>query len=275
METTITSCQANICSILKSSHHPKLPRIFPKYGSSVSSAMTRPGSITTTSNNISPINFKIDTGDNNNTIIVESKTVHNDNWLERMAINHLSKAVQETAGLEIDVAWYKGLVMVCEAMFKEFSLKQQRQIVTKALEKAIPSSLLFVIRTLMPPSKSTREFFAIFTTVAVRWLVGPGEIRESEFEGRKERNVVHITKCRFLEESKCIGMCTNLCKMPTQEFIHRTLGTPVNMIPNFDDMSCEYVFGQEPPAQEDDPAFKQPCYKICNAKRKHSTSCLS
>lgn len=31
---------------------------------------------------------------------------------------------------------------------------------------------------------------------------------------------------------------------------------------DFDDMSCQMIFGQEPP--KDDPAFKQPCYKLCN-----------
>lgn len=33
---------------------------------------------------------------------------------------------------------------------------------------------------------------------------------------------------------------------------------------DFDDLSCEMIFGQEPPAITEDPAFKQPCYKLCN-----------
>lgn len=33
---------------------------------------------------------------------------------------------------------------------------------------------------------------------------------------------------------------------------------------DFDDMSCEMVFGQEPPAPIHDPALKQPCYTLCN-----------
>ena len=28
-------------------------------------------------------------------------------------------------------------------------------------------------------------------------------------------------------------------------------------------MSCEMIFGQEPPSSTDDPALKQPCYKLC------------
>ncbi|KAL0906958.1 hypothetical protein M5K25_025493 [Dendrobium thyrsiflorum] len=69
--------------------------------------------------------------------------------------------------------------------------------------------------------------------------------------------------CRFLEATNCVGMCTNLCKLPSQKFINKSLGMPTNMIPNFEDKSCEIIFGQLPPA--DDPALKQPCYhNSCN-----------
>ncbi|KAG6785861.1 hypothetical protein POTOM_007448 [Populus tomentosa] len=48
---------------------------------------------------------------------------------------------------------------------------------------------------------------------------------------------------------------------------------------DFDDMSCEMIYGQEAPAITEDPAFKQPCYKLCNdlnhphAKKTESTVC--
>lgn len=32
---------------------------------------------------------------------------------------------------------------------------------------------------------------------------------------------------------------------------------------DFEDMSCEMIFGQEPPETTEDPVMKQPCYKIC------------
>lgn len=31
------------------------------------------------------------------------------------------------------------------------------------------------------------------------------------------------------------------------------------VVVDFDDMSCEMIYGQAPPAFEDDPATKQPC----------------
>ena len=36
------------------------------------------------------------------------------------------------------------------------------------------------------------------------------------------------------------------------------------MKPNFDDLSCEMVFGQHPPSPSDDPALTQPCLHDCD-----------
>ncbi|WOH01722.1 hypothetical protein DCAR_0521107 [Daucus carota subsp. sativus] len=202
------------------------------------------------------------------------KTEYKDNWFDSIAINHLSKSVQETIGFKSSKKGYDGLVEATTAARQHFSPDQQRQLVIQALDKAFPKPILSLIRTVLPPSKLQREYFAAFTTIFFPWLVGPCEVKESEFNGKHEKNVVHIKKM-FLEESNCVNMCTNLCKMPSQAFIKDSFGIPVNMVPNFDDMSCEMIFGQEPPAQSDDPAFKQPCYKLCNAKQKHSTSCTS
>jgi len=35
---------------------------------------------------------------------------------------------------------------------------------------------------------------------------------------------------------------------------------PLTMKPNFEDLSCEMIFGQEAPSREGDEAFKQPCF---------------
>ena len=58
------------------------------------------------------------------------------------------------------------------------------------------------------------------------------------------RSTVHIKKCRYLEDSGCTGMCVNMCKMPTQTFFTDDFGLPLTMTPNFEDLSCDMVFGQ-------------------------------
>ncbi|CAM8976655.1 hypothetical protein QQ045_030767 [Rhodiola kirilowii] len=201
--------------------------------------------------------------------------VYRDSWFDRLAIHHLSKSVQETTGLFNKMEGYDSLVEAARSASKNFNPVQQRELVVEALYKAFPKPILSMIKMVLPDSKLKREYFAAFTTLFFAWLIGPCEVRASEHNGRMEKNVVHIQKCRFLQESNCVGMCTNLCKFPSQAFIKDSFGMPVNMVPNFDDMSCQMVFGQEPPSPDQDPALKQPCYKLCKIKQRHSTECTS
>ncbi|XP_038717784.1 beta-carotene isomerase D27, chloroplastic [Tripterygium wilfordii] len=200
-------------------------------------------------------------------------SVYNDNWFDKMAINHLSKSIQAVTGIRNNKTGFESLVAAATATYRNFNPIQQHELVIQALGLAFPKPIMTMIRTMLPKAQFTREFFAAFTTVFFAWLVGPCEVRESELNGEKEKNEVYIKKCRFLEESNCVGMCTNLCKMPSQTFIKDNLGVSLNMVPNFDDMSCKMIFGQDPPSLADDPAFTQPCYKQCKVKQKHRTQC--
>ncbi|GJN25251.1 hypothetical protein PR202_gb13052 [Eleusine coracana subsp. coracana] len=142
---------------------------------------------------------------------------------------------------------YEGLIEAALTISAIFRVDKQWETVANALERAFPSYIL---------------------TMASAF----SRVRESEVDGSKEKNVVYVPKCRFLESTNCVGMCTNLCKTPCQTFIRDSFGMPVYMSPNFEDMSCEMIFGQEPP--EDDPALKQPCFATeCIAKQNHRINC--
>nr|XP_011470895.1 PREDICTED: beta-carotene isomerase D27, chloroplastic isoform X1 [Fragaria vesca subsp. vesca] len=129
-------------------------------------------------------------------------------------------------------------------------------------------------RKLFPPTKWAAEFNAALTVPFFHWLVGPSEVIEVEVEGVKQRSGVRIKKCRYLENSGCVGMCVNMCKFPTQDFFTNEFGLPLTMIPNFEDMSCDMVYGQVPPPFEEDPVSKQPCFTdICSIANPSATVC--
>ncbi|XP_047316059.1 beta-carotene isomerase D27, chloroplastic [Impatiens glandulifera] len=210
----------------------------------------------------------------NSKINNHGRIVYKDNFLERFAINHLSLSVQSATGFKVNKEGYEGLVEAAKTTSVNFNPTQQHDLVLDALDKAIPKFVTLMIRTVLRDTKFSRELFSAITAVCFTWLIGHCEVRESEMNNGKEKNVVHIKKCRFLEESNCVGMCTNLCKMPSQTFIKDSFGLSVNMVPNFDDMSCQMIFGQEPPSRIDDPAFKEPCFALCKTKQKHRiTTC--
>jgi hypothetical protein len=49
-------------------------------------------------------------------------------------------------------------------------------------------------------------------------------------------------------------------QLPTQEFFTEDFGLPLTMNPNFEDLSCEMIFGQAPPPMEADAVATQPCF---------------
>jgi hypothetical protein len=91
---------------------------------------------------------------------------------------------------------------------------------------------------------------------------------------RQQRSGVYIEKCRYLEQSGCVGMCINMCKLPTQAFFTQDFGIPLTMTPNFEDLSCEMVFGQVPPPLETEAAYHQPCLAHqCSTARETAKPC--
>ncbi|AQK41915.1 Beta-carotene isomerase D27 chloroplastic [Zea mays] len=84
-----------------------------------------------------------------------------------------------------------------------------------------------------------------------------------------EQAAVFVEKCKYLEESKCLGICINTCKLPTQTFFKDHMGVDLYMEPNFEDYSCQFNFGVPPPPLDTDKALKEPCLDICtNARRR-------
>jgi hypothetical protein len=45
-------------------------------------------------------------------------------------------------------------------------------------------------------------------------------------------NLKNSFSSRYLENSGCVGMCVNMCKIPTQDFFTNEFGLPLTMIPS-------------------------------------------
>ena len=67
-------------------------------------------------------------------------------------------------------------------------------------------------------------------------------------------------------------MCVNLCKAPVQTFFTRELGMPLTMKPNFEDYSCEMIFGLTPTEVEQDEVMQASCLKNCMTGRAASST---
>lgn len=128
-------------------------------------------------------------------------------------------------------------------------------------------------RKVFPYSKWGAELNAKITPAFFTWLVGPMYTETTDVNGIQQRSSVHIKRCRYLAESGCVGMCVNLCKTPTQTFFTQELGMPLTMKPNFEDYSCDMVFGAAPPSLDTDEVNTQACYDACPQGKAGSAKC--
>lgn len=155
---------------------------------------------------------------------------------------------------------FKGMVEVSRALMRGRGAEQQRDAVIQGFPE-VPDWF----RRLFPYSKWGAELNARITPAFFTWLVGPMATAAAEVDGGVvQQSAVKIQRCRYLAESGCTAMCVNLCKAPTQTFFTEQLGMPLTMTPNFDDYSCEMVFGKRPPPLSEDPVATQPCLAACS-----------
>ncbi|KAG2451712.1 hypothetical protein HYH02_003492 [Chlamydomonas schloesseri] len=161
---------------------------------------------------------------------------------------------------------YDDFVRISNEIMRGRNSVEQRLVVRDVLNSLMPKEAPPVFRALFPPTKFSAEFNALIASVSFFWLVGASELKEEDVvvgpdgEKRRQRSVVHIKKCRYLEASGCVGMCVNMCKVPTQTYFTEEFGLPLTMNPNFEDLSCDMIFGQMPPPTHLDPVYTQPCF---------------
>jgi hypothetical protein len=192
-----------------------------------------------------------------------AKTIYHDGLFARACIWLLTRKMALAVGQGSLRSGYDGFVEVSTRIMSGRTAPEQRAMVSQVLASLVPAPVLWLIRTAFSPTRWVCESNAWFATVMFEWLVGPCEVKAVEVptaDGVRQQNSgVQIKKCRYLEASGCVGLCVNLCKVPTQDFFTQKFGIPLTMTPNFEDMSCEMVFGQPPPPLETEDAYRQPC----------------
>lgn len=189
---------------------------------------------------------------------------YNDNVVDRLFIWLFSRKMSQALGAGTEVSGYGGFVDLSKQIVQGRNAQQQQVIVAQVLQSLVPAPVLWAIRTFFAPTRLVCVLNAWFAAKMFEWLVGPCEVVEVKIDladgtVRSQPSGVQIEKCRYLADSRCVGMCVNMCKVPTQVFFTEKFGIPLTMTPNFEDLSCQMIFGQIAPTPATDPAYNQPC----------------
>ncbi len=192
------------------------------------------------------------------------KTVYRDNIFDRLFIGLFSRKMSHAVGQKTALKGYDGFVDLSKQIMQGRNAQEQQAVVAVVLRSLVPGPALWLIRQLFSPTQLVCELNAWFATRLFEWLVGPCDVMTVDVDDgtgrvRSQASGVQIKKCRYLDESRCVGLCVNMCKLPTQRFFTEDFGIPLTMTPNFEDFSCEMVFGQPPPPLETEAAYNQPC----------------
>lgn len=192
------------------------------------------------------------------------QTRYQDSWSDRLFIQLFIHKLSQALGEQTPLKGYDGVVDLSKRILRGRSPAQQQVLVAKVLNSMVPGPVLWLIRNVFSPTQWVCEANAWFAARLFPWLIGPCELVAAEVTGadgqtRHQTSDVHIKKCRYLEASGCVALCINLCKLPTQQFFTDQFGIPLTLTPNFEDLSCEMVFGQMPPPPETEAAYHQPC----------------
>uniref|UniRef100_A0A452XVM0 Beta-carotene isomerase D27-like C-terminal domain-containing protein n=1 Tax=Aegilops tauschii subsp. strangulata TaxID=200361 RepID=A0A452XVM0_AEGTS len=98
-----------------------------------------------------------------------------------------------------------------------FSYKFQ----VRVLQALFPPLLLVLFKALLAPiangQLASMMVEARATALSCQWLMGTCSVNSVTLpNGKSLSSGVFVEKCKYLEESKCLGICINTCKLPTQ-----------------------------------------------------------
>ncbi|KAF6993557.1 hypothetical protein CFC21_010433 [Triticum aestivum] len=128
-------------------------------------------------------------------------------------------------------------------MIKGKSASETEQSAVRVLQALFPPLLLVLFKALLAPianGQLASMMVARATALSCQWLMGTCSVNSVTLpNGKSLSSGVFVEKCKYLEESKCLGICINTCKLPTQTFFKDHMGVDLYMEPNFEDYSCQ------------------------------------
>lgn len=193
--------------------------------------------------------------------------MYNPGPLDDLFLNLFRKKIVQETGWDSDKPGYDGLIEVANKLMLGRTSSNINDATVRILRSLFPPFLLDLYRLLITPIGGGRlaaVMVARVTAITCQWLMGPCQVNTINLpDGSSCASGVFVERCKYLEESKCVGVCINTCKIPTQTFFKDYMGIPLLMEPKFSDYSCQFNFGILPPPQEDDIALKEPCLEIC------------
>ncbi|CAM9772722.1 unnamed protein product [Chrysoparadoxa australica] len=201
-------------------------------------------------------------------------TVYRDNWFDKIALKIICMGLAASLGESIQgpITYDTFIELARKIQLANPAPADQRMVALTALKAVIPTFIFAVYKAIFPPSKITSEVNAFMVGPMFSWMIGPSTVEEglidvvdSDGNVTQElwKSTIKVERCRYLEAGQCKGACMNLCKVPTETFFREEFGALMRMEPDFEDLSCKFIFGATAIPVDEDPLMKEPCWAEC------------
>ncbi|TYI00282.1 hypothetical protein ES332_A11G122800v1 [Gossypium tomentosum] len=173
-----------------------------------------------------------------------SKAEYKPGNLDHFFLNSFRDKLVKEVGWDSEKPGYDGLIELAKAlMMNSRSNSHTKDAAVRILKSLFPPLLLELYKILIAPidgGKVAAMMVARVTVFTCQWLMGTCKVNSVDLpDGTSCNSGVFVERCKYLEESKCVGICINTCKLPTQSFFKDYMGVPLLMEPNFSDYSCQ------------------------------------
>ncbi|KAK9748428.1 hypothetical protein RND81_02G056800 [Saponaria officinalis] len=178
-------------------------------------------------------------------------------WLDDFFLDSFRHKLAQENGWDTEKEGYDGMIELANGLLVGRTKQQATLAAVRILKSLFPPFLLDLYRTLITPiggGKIAAIMVARVTALTCQWLMGPFSVNTIDLPDGSS------CPSGYLEESKCVGVCVNTCKLPSP---NTEMGIPLLMEPNFKDYSCQFSFGVPSPTREDDTSLREPCLEIC------------
>ncbi|KAJ3676064.1 hypothetical protein LUZ60_003476 [Juncus effusus] len=198
------------------------------------------------------------------------RTEYKPGLFDDLLLNFFRHKMVQEANWDSEKEGYDGLIEIANQLMKGKTRHETEQSAVRVIKSLFPEWLLVLFKKIFVPiydGKLASLMVARATAISCKWLMGPCYVNSITLpNGDSSSSGVFVEKCKYLEESKCIGICINTCKLPTQTFFKEYMGVDLYMEPKFEDYSCQFNFGVPPPTLANDKALNEPCLEICTIK---------
>ena len=196
------------------------------------------------------------------------------NTFDNILLSIFRWTLQRQSGVILEIDGFEGMMAELHELRRTKGVDELQKVSSQTMI-ALAGPVPLLHRLFFKENEYSPALLALFAKHFLPFLVGDMTLTSIKREGDDSQNNncsilgsgggLLVERCRVLEGSNCKGICSKMCKVPTERFFAEKWGIPLSMEPNFETGACQLRFGVVPLELKDDPTIPWGCLNRCPA----------